>query len=156
MHIMAHQNPHRTGQYHTYINYIIRVFVTPFSPLPKIPNLSSPSHDSLYYQPKQCTIDWKSLTTTINLQCLLPPKWVAFNDPCIFKNLNLRSPEICFNSSSPRSHAQIQRSIHPPNAPEVFFVKLFHGIHLRSVRNGGKVWASPETLHASNSQFMNS
>ena len=34
----------------------------------------------------------------------------------------------CLNSSSLRSHAQIQRSIHPPFPPR----KVFHGIHLVS------------------------
>ena len=38
---------------------------------------------SLYYQPKQCTIIFgKSLKIAISLYCLIPPKWVPFNDPC--------------------------------------------------------------------------
>ena len=40
---------------------------------------------SLYYQPKQC-IDISYMGNPskllINLYCLIPPKWVPFNDPC--------------------------------------------------------------------------
>ena len=32
--------------------------------------------DGLYYQPKQCTINGKSLKFTIHLHCLMPPKYV--------------------------------------------------------------------------------
>ena len=134
---MPHQNFHRTGQYRTYINHMIRVFVTtqftnssqsPFSPVTKTPNLSSPSHDSLYYQPKQRTINWKCLKVTTNLHCLIPPKMGHLMIPASSKTSTSEAPKICSNSSSPRSHAQIQRSIHPPFPPR----KVFHGIHLVS------------------------
>ena len=37
---------------------------------------------SLYYHPKQGTMRWKSFNISIHLHCLIPPKWVSFNDPC--------------------------------------------------------------------------
>ena len=41
-----------------------------------------PTGVMMNYPPKQGTIKGKSLKPTIHLHCLIPLKWVPFNDPC--------------------------------------------------------------------------
>ena len=56
---------------------------------------------SLYYQPKQCTIQVKSLKIVIDLHCLIPTKWVPFNDPCRIKWLKEQISSSHLNDPEP-------------------------------------------------------